>query len=231
MKLKHLTLISWCFFICRLSAQDSSSQKLNDEIGFDVTSFITLYSGLSAYPYEGYNYYSVGNYLLGYKHYFNHIILRTALSLDVDNRSERGGANSYTNYKSTGESFDIRAGIEHLVPLSPHWEMYYGLDILGGYGKSSSVDTEPDTSNLYARDEYATVNRIGAGPVLGVTFLINRRISLTTELSVYGLNAHSETRYDYYNNPPEEFQHDTRITDDFYMNIQYPLFVFFNIRL
>ncbi len=86
----------------------------------------------------------------------------------------------------------------------------------------------PDTSYQYGSDTYTSGYTLGIGPVLGITFLINNRLSLSTETSIYFMKQYSKTIYEYYNEPS---LNDIRIYDDLNIAINYPLFVYFEIKL
>jgi hypothetical protein len=98
------------------------------------------------------------SYLLNYRYNHNDKLgLRAGLNLDV------GDGNSEGIYP------DVRVGIQK-NRREGHWNIYFGSDISFSYFKSNAVSTR--------------TTRWGVSPMLGVQYLIHRRLSLSTEASL-----------------------------------------------
>ncbi len=76
-------------------------------------------------------------------------------------------------------SGSLKVGFEKNVYSKEKLSFYYGLDILGFYERD-----EVTAANFFPIDLIKTINRIGAGPFLGISYSINPRIRLTTEASI-----------------------------------------------
>lgn len=90
--------------------------------------------------------------------------------------------------------FDIRAGIEHQISLGERWRVYAGADVLWGLvdGKNQFGEGNPNGEIITVK---VNENLIGAGPLVGVQFNINSRVSLLTEATLYGMKINTEKEY------------------------------------
>jgi hypothetical protein len=86
---------------------------------------------------------------------------------------------------TSGTNVDLRLGFDYQVPIDKHWRLYYGFDVLTGYGEGQS-DTSIGGDVTDIRYEEKS---IGGGPILGLQYHINKRISLQTEGTLYLKNT------------------------------------------
>ena len=76
---------------------------------------------------------------------------------------------------------DFRVGLDYQTPIDEHWRLYYGVDVLKGFGNRQN-DFLKD--GVLAYNNY-TDGTTGVGPILGIQYHLNKRISFQTEASVY----------------------------------------------
>lgn len=85
---------------------------------------------------------------------------------------------------SSGNTFDLRAGLDYQVPIDNRWRLYYGFDVLLGFAKGQNdFSVAGDVTDLRVEEK-----SIGGGPILGLQYHINKRISLQTEGTLYFKN-------------------------------------------
>ncbi len=99
---------------------------------------------------------------------------------------------------------DIRAGLEYQYPINNHWRIYAGADFLYGSINDSGVTNEGDIDKTLITD--IDEKSIGAGPILGIQYNLNKRISFQTEATFYGINTKETRTYRFANGtetPPE----------------------------
>ena len=90
---------------------------------------------------------------------------------DIDNLGRIDAVNRY----------DFRAGLDYQIPIDEHWRLYYGADFLKGFG-SRQNDFLKD--GVLAHNDYVD-GTIGGGPILGIQYHLNNRISFQTEGTLY----------------------------------------------
>ncbi len=86
---------------------------------------------------------------------------------------------------------DLRAGFDYQHPINDHWRMYYGLDVLYGKAKQRLETSEGQSITIRNRNE----NLIGGGPLFGLQYHLNSRISFQTEASLYILKSAGTSIY------------------------------------
>ncbi len=98
---------------------------------------------------------------------------------------------------NSGNTFDLRIGFDYQVPIDKHWRLYYGFDVLTGYAKGQndfSIGGDVTTISFNEKS-------IGGGPILGLQYHINKRISLQTEGALYLKNTTRDKILTYRNLP------------------------------
>jgi hypothetical protein len=86
---------------------------------------------------------------------------------------------------------DLRAGFDYQQPITERWRMYYGLDVLYGKSKQRLETSEGKSVTIRNRNE----NLIGGGPLFGLQFHLNKRISFQTEASLYVVKSVGRSIY------------------------------------
>jgi len=214
--MKKIILFIWVMcFVSIINAQNTDSLKITkNEIGIDATSFI---KNILDFSQNG-NYY-VNTYLVSYKRFFNKTAFRFGLGVNYSTKQDTGGYNSNSNYKNENFSINTRYGVEFRQDFWGKWSFYYGADFIFGYSQSishnfSSSNGTPDTK----RKGFD----IGGGPILGLEFYINKKLSLSTEGSLYYIYSKTDTKYEYEN--PEFNKQALSETNN--MNISVPISIF-----
>ena len=88
---------------------------------------------------------------------------------------------------------DTRVGLEYQYPIGDRWRLYAGADVLYGTVKGTGQYNEGDLGKTVIVDVSETT--LGGGPVLGVQFHLNRRISFLTEAAFYGMHQKEQKTY------------------------------------
>jgi hypothetical protein len=168
---KYLLSVLMFGFCLSLTAQDVKSDKfVKHELGFDATSLIGRMVGITDFgvwtvPYEP-------TYYLYYRTHIGKMRLRAAAGGNyLSNNSE---------VKTETSQLDYKIGAEFLTEISKRFELYYGLDGVGG---STRNYREWEYANEYLVAYDYGLDYVGIAPFLGVRFKITDRISLMSEIS------------------------------------------------
>lgn len=195
--MKKLVVFIFTVIFCNsLKAQDTSfnSSIYNHQIGLNATEFIKQFLILN-----NNNLPNNSPYLVTYKYLTNGKGLRTGLGATMTN-SNRNPNNGTSSISTQGLSINFRIGYEKQYSISKRWQYYVGFDVLYDYSlsrtKTASVSGfPPQTTEISSGTESFGV---AGGPVLGVQFMLGKRISFNAETNAY--YRYSETRISQ-NNP------------------------------
>jgi hypothetical protein len=90
------------------------------------------------------------------------------------------------------ERVDLRAGLDYQHPINEHWRVYYGADVLYGTvnGFQQFNDGSKDILTVDVKEKM-----VGVGPILGVQYHLNKRISFQTEAAFYFLQTNTTKAY------------------------------------
>lgn len=93
-----------------------------------------------------------------------------------------GGSLSYVDLEELDRTdhrhqVDLRVGYEWQKKLTPKWLVYYGVDVISSYSNEGSKN-DFLTSIL---EEWS----LGGGPIMGLQWMINDRVGLSTEAMCY----------------------------------------------
>lgn len=193
----------------------------NNELSVDVNGFIRQFIPNNVDPL-GSPYYYQPTYLLSYKRSLGGSALRFGLGGQYSMDSDTGGYNSHTDYTDYNWRIYFRAGWERRWSLNHRWSCYAGMDGLLGTGRGLSHNFNTQAGRPDIR---TTFKSFGAGPVLGIQFHLNRRISLYTEASLYWLYQETGTHYDFEDDANDRKGLSTRGTILF----TYPIAVWFAV--
>ncbi len=116
-------------------------------------------------------------------------------------------------------SLHHRLGIEKQSVINKHWKCYYGVDLTYDYSDSKS-----DFGTSSIRD---IGSGFGAGPVLGIQYYINDRLSFYTEASMLYTNITTKTDS---NNSANPQQNQSKKLHDISANTILPTTLFFAIK-
>ena len=96
---------------------------------------------------------------------------------DSSNTIQKGESENDPDQTTVDYTIDYRIGYEKRIPIKGKFLCYVGIDAVGRALKSKVTTNSPlrNTLSLFKSNE------IGLGPIFGIQFNINDRISLSTE--------------------------------------------------
>jgi hypothetical protein len=168
-----------CIFPIMVFSQDSTSRKKKHEIGMNTTLLIKQVLGLNStnIPFSP--------YLLTYRYAINsNTNFRAGAGLIVQKTAST--ENDINKRYSKSYAMDYRIGIEKQNRLTERWKAYYGIDLIYTYSEILSETSFGSFNNQ--------VKGYGAGPVVGIQFYLNKRMSLFAEASLYYSNVDERTK-------------------------------------
>jgi hypothetical protein len=179
MLLKSLLITLFSLFSLNSFAQDETAAKTyRHELGLNTTLLIKQVFSFNS------NNIPFSPYLVTYRYTLNKKArLRAGAGIlaqkttftqeDIDKRFSK----SY--------NLDFRFGIEKQAALTDRWKAYYGVDITYTYNETLSESSFGSFNNQ--------VKGFGAGPIAGIQFYLNKRISLFAEASLYYSDLNDRT--------------------------------------
>lgn len=191
--------------------------SITHELGINSTFFIANFISFSGNIPN-----LVSPYALHYKMWVGRHGLRVGLGANYREQHDDATDNS-GGFTSTTTQVDARIGYEFQLPLARRWNMYFGADLVYQYALSS----QKNNSGFATVETSTTGNTLGGGPVLGIQFFINERISLGTETTCYFQSEDivDATRSDF----QPQFDSEQHSTDKSFSFIP-PTSIFVNIR-
>ena len=143
--------------------------------------------------------YLTPEHFIAYKKGVGRWRLRAGLGGTLYAATDTGGVYPNSDQERRSWSLDGRVGIERPAALGKRWSAYIGLDLMAGVWRSSRYRLDPTFTN---GDEETDGLRLGAGPLLGLEFKLNRSIALVTETTAYLWWSRARSRLtDYYGQP------------------------------
>ncbi len=200
------------------SIQPSSERKL--EIGLNVTTVISSFLANNSDQLTNFTFGQAG-YPVSLKLGNNKKALRLAFGVNI-NRSNI----FQTGFDEIQERSFISAkvGGEKRLAIGKRWLFFYGFDVITFYEKlSSTVNTSIDRVRI-------TQNGFGGGvgPVYGLQFHLNHRMSLGCEGSLYTVVSFNSQRETFSNNP---FFNQAENSTNFNASTEVPKWLYFIVRL
>ncbi len=171
-------LILLCFLVLNCSIlfaqSEKKSKKANKattEVGLNATFLARNFFGAED------DVTSISDYLLYYKIIKGRNAFRFGLGGSINQRSETLTGQSREVFAT---KLNARMGYERRNKMGKKWIYYYGFDLVAHYDQLElrTVTAIDDTTSA---DRYIEG---GAGPVLGIQFMINEHIGISTEASV-----------------------------------------------
>jgi len=171
-------LITLCFLHLQVKAQETPTKPLKHEFGINTTLLIKQVLSFNA------NNIPFSPYFLTYKYALNNNTnLRAGAGIIVQKASTT--ENDIDKRYSKSYNMDYRLGIEKQNMLSDRWKVYYGLDFTYTYNEILAESAFNSFNNQ--------VKGFGAGPVAGIQFYLNKRLSLFAEASLYYSDINDRT--------------------------------------
>ena len=158
---------------------DSQATKTQHELGVNVSGFIkTFITPANSTPLSA----SANTYLLTYKTIFkNGAAIRFGLGGNLSDKDQT--EDNFTGTLNTkNNQVNTRLGFEWQFKLARRWNSYVGADLVYSSGLASS-ETAIDNQNKAVTSSKLTA--FGGGPVVGLQFRINKRVSLLAEAALY----------------------------------------------
>lgn len=201
--MKKITLL-FCLLICSISmysqemaAEDGFEPEHDQQIGINTTALVSQLINFSS-SFSFFN----NDYIFTYKNIKanGRSTFRFGFGGSVFYEKEDSDKRFNTNIK-------MRLGRERFTDISKRWRVYYGGDFKLGF----------EYTNAFFLDEPIRTYTAGGGPLCGLQFNINSRLSISTEASYdflffYNTNDGSKTR---------GFSTGFNIPDLFYLNYDF----------
>jgi hypothetical protein len=119
--------------------------------------------------------------------------------------SEDGDPDS--DFKTTNGNVDVRLGGEFSTPLGNRWRVLVGGDMKIGYDVSSSRNGQGQ--NQVVTTSLETIS-FGGGPVVGIDFMVSKRVKLGTETSAAFMQSNEVQTVDFSNSVLNDSEDKTR---------------------
>lgn len=176
-----LALIAFLIISAQAIAQTDEEQKPTHQIGVNASLFIKQFLSFNN-TIAG-----ISPHLVTYKYIEDNQGWR--IGLGGNNTKTKNNTNSPTGLSSNSNmTIDTRLGYEWQKGLDKHWLLYFGVDAVYSYSKSRF--TSSVLGGGFPQKQEEMISSIegfsaGGGPILGVEFKINKRISLNAETTAY----------------------------------------------
>lgn len=150
------------------------------ELGFNVTNVISRFVGNTPGT-------DAFDFPILMRYHFENSALRIGIGATF-NRSSFFDATTATFRETEERSGTLSFGMERYVSLKKRLTFYYGVDIYGAI-EYESVNTSNFSTSVIAKD----ILRLGGGPFVGLSYSINYRVRLHTEMNVSGFYQETKT--------------------------------------
>jgi len=187
-------LFSIIFSPTGANCQKDSKKKRTSEIGLNITNTLAGFfnAGGTNLPTDP--------FLLSYKKANKSGAIRFGMNFKVTSKKEFLINSGERELKEN--DFFFRGGYEWRSVIDKRFTFYYGLDAVVEFENEQLNNISFNFDDI---SSFENVYGFGGGPVLGVLFHLNDRISLSTESSIYGVLLYNESRQEIGNGlPPTE---------------------------
>jgi hypothetical protein len=166
-----------------LYTQAQDTTRTTHELGINASGFIkTFITPANSTPLSA----TANTYLLSYKSVFkNGTAIRFGLGGNLVNRNQNED-NFTGTLKTKTNQFNTRLGFEWQFKVTRRWNFFTGLDAIYSSGTAYS-EVPLDNINKIITETKST--SVGGGPVVGLQFRLNKRISLLAEGALYYQNS------------------------------------------
>jgi len=150
------------------------------ELGFNITNVLSRFVGNSSGT-------DVFDFPILMRYHINNSALRIGVGATFS-RSNFFDATTVTFRETEERTGTLSFGIERYVSLKKRLTFYYGVDVFGAI-EYESVATSNFSNSIIAKD----ILRLGGGPFIGLSYSINYRVRLHTEMNISGFYERTET--------------------------------------
>jgi hypothetical protein len=157
--------------------------KTHHELGINVSGFIkTFITPANSTPLAD----NANTYLLSYKTIFkNGAAIRFGWGGNYSNKNQT--EDNFTGTLNVKNSqMNARLGAEWQFRLTRRWNFYAGVDFAWSSGNQYS---ETPIDNVNKAITQSKFSGIGGGPVTGIQFRLNKRVSLLAETALYAMTT------------------------------------------
>lgn len=215
--MKKLMLL--CFLVLNgaiVFGQSKKNSEKTTEVGLNATFLARNFFGADD------DITSINDYLLYYKIIKGRNAMRFGLGGSVNQRVESIDGPA-TEEEVFGTKVNARLGYERRNKMGEKWIYYYGLDFVLHYDQLKSRTVTPI-------DDFTVADRYiegGAGPVLGIQFMINDHIGISTEASILYFFSNFSTTENSVNFPDINL---SRQFDEFRIAAIAPTNIYFSVK-
>jgi opacity protein-like surface antigen len=207
-----------------------SERQFQHQVGFDATIFLKQFVVMNNNFFGGQNPFSFVYKGLLYNP-DRTILNGVRVGVGFQNNNQLTDPDSSTERSSNFNSMAYRLGFERQYVLSRHWLIYLGADVMYSRtkNKTESHFKGGPSGEVFRTTNWQSSYTMGAGPVLGIQFDINKRMCLSTEAAFTLQNSTSAFRTEStfpgaINNPESK-----TITQN--IGFVLPAFINFNVKL
>lgn len=194
--LKYKLTISFLLVsVLLLGQNDKKSDKLKDvfednsthiqdykgfELGFNITNVLSRFVGNTP-----------GTDVFDFPILMRYHLEKSAFRLGVGatfSRSNFFDATTATFRETEERSGTLSVGLERYVSLKKRLTFYYGIDVFAAT-EFESVATSNFSNSIISKD----IIRFGGGPFVGLSYSINYRVRLHTEMNIAGFYEQTKT--------------------------------------
>lgn len=213
--------------------KEHADKAIHHEIGVNATYFIKQVFSLSN------NTLPTQPYQLTYKLIArNRIAGRLGIGADMSSTSTTVSGSTIPRDTKNSNVYG-RLGIEYRKQVGRHFLAYAGLDfvtqLINSKTTSSTTPNNPGFSQTVVTTDKN--NAFGGGPVLGIQYYINKRMSLYTEMPITFLTGKSSetvntttTNSNGFGNPTTTFQSDITNSTNNDFSIAVPVTIYFAVK-
>lgn len=218
-----ITLLLVFAAIVSVTAQDTAKQQLKHQIGINSTAFVKEFLSFNTITNVADN-----PFLLTYKYMMGgNNVLRAGLGIKF--LSQKQSSTTSANLPDSSLlNYYLRIGYERQFTLAKRLIGYAGGDIRWQYEKSTSKTTvTPVPPNQISTITTKNI-AVGGGPVLGIEFIMTRRLSLSAEGALFYFYNEKKTT-------AEDSRYPSLTTSDFTAKndvaFSFPTTVYFIIKI
>ena len=209
------------FIVFLLSCAWLSGQNNQNELSLNVSRFASQFLSFND------NLAANGPYLFAFKSIDTSTNkgFRCALGLDLTTRKIVDDPDDKTTLSSV--NFDFRVGYEKRFAIGKKWQWFTGIDFISGISTSKNkVDSGFEQVTIKE-----TSWEVGTGPILGVIFNINDRLSLWTESSFYLQYGETRDRTEFSSSPGTPGNIPETKISSFNWNLLAPTQIYFGFKI